>query len=407
MVTVTDLTPKARHLEVLRFLSTTILLVALGVGLYTQWQVTENSAILVISLVGLLVFGLSGALRFYFHLPYVGQVLFHVWLGCILGIIIFSEEREIQYMMPQELMNILFVTSLCVHCFWTVLQRALRLYKHEPALCSQAEILEGLGFIISTLVTGSDAIAITLLILAVACNLVAIRLKSYLGLLNFIGLLCLAVFVFYKDLTISVNIFGLACFIGRHAFEPIIDLYFSGLASLERWESFFRLSKFWRHMTIFFIFILNLVTGAIIGRLSANHKEWFIVVPLFVVFAILWLCFHFLSFITCWKLMHKITECNLTFASLPDENKNMNQIMASRGVRHFSLISQRLVCLTLGTTLGLLGLGWTTRTAVSLGLVSILLPVECMTLSLFWELGASLGGTVTGYAIIAPNTGQR
>lgn len=105
--------------------------------------------------------------------------------------------------------------------------------------------------------------------------------------------------------------------------------------------------------------------------------------------------------------MNRITECNLTFASLPDDNKNMNQIMASKGVRHFSLISQRLICITVVTTVTLMGIGWTTRTAYSLSLISILLPIECLTLSLFWELGASLGGTVTGYAIIAPNTGQR
>lgn len=407
MVTVQGLTPKAKHLEYLSFLSTLIMVVALGLGLYTQWQVTENSAILVISLVGLLVFGLACALQFYFHYPYVGRALFHIWLGCILGIIVFSEEKEIQYMMPQEVMNILFITSLCVHCFWTILQRALRLYEHRPSLYSQTEVLEGTGLIISTLITGNDAVAISLMVCAVFCNLVAIRLKSYLGLLNFVGLLCLAVFVFYKDLSISVNLFGLACFIGRHSFEPVIDLYFSGLSTLERWESFFRVSKFWRHVTIFFIFILNLVTGGIVGRLSANHKEWFIVVPLFVVFAVLWLSFHFLSFVTCWKLMNRITECNLTFASLPDDNKNMNQIMASKGVRHFSLISQRLICITVVTTVTLMGIGWTTRTAYSLSLISILLPIECLTLSLFWELGASLGGTVTGYAIIAPNTGQR
>jgi hypothetical protein len=400
-------TTKSKHVGSLRFLSTTILIVALGLGLYTQWQVTENTAILIISLVGLLVFGISCALQFYFHYPYIGQILFHVWLGCILGIIIFSEEKEIQYMMPQEVMNILFITSLCVHCFWTVLERALRMHNHAPSLVPQTEILEEMGFAVSTLITGNDAIAISLMIAAVSCNLVAIRMKSYLGLLNFIGLACLACFVFYNDLNISVNVYGLACFVGRHAFEPIIDLYFSGLSSLERWESFFRLSKFWRHITVLSVFMLNLVTGGVIGRLSANHKEWFIVVPLFVFFAILWLCFHFLSFITCWKLMNKITDCNLTFASLPDENKNMNQIMAAKGVRHFSLISQRLVCITLVTTVVLLGVGWTTRTAYSLSFISILLPIECMTLTLFWELGAFLGGTVTGYAIITPNTGQR
>lgn len=300
------------------------MVVVLGLGLYIQWQVIENSVIFVILLVGLLVFGLVCVLQFYFYYFYVGRALFYIWLGCILGIIVFSEEKEIQYMMSQEVMNILFIISLCVYCFWIVLQRVLRLYEYRLSFYLQIEVFEGTGFIIFILIIGNDAVVIFLMVCVVFCNLVVIRFKFYFGLLNFVGFLCLVVFVFYKDLSILVNLFGLVCFIGRYFFEFVIDLYFLGLFILERWESFFRVLKFWRYVIIFFIFIFNLVIGGIVGRLSVNYKEWFIVVFFFVVFVVFWLSFYFLFFVTCWKLMNRIIECNLIFVSFFDDNKNMN-----------------------------------------------------------------------------------
>lgn len=227
-------------------------------------------------------------------------------------------------MMSQEVMNILFIISLCVYCFWIVLQRVLRLYEYRLSFYLQIEVFEGTGFIIFILIIGNDAVVIFLMVCVVFCNLVVIRFKFYFGLLNFVGFLCLVVFVFYKDLSILVNLFGLVCFIGRYFFEFVIDLYFLGLFLLERWESFFRVLKFWRYVIIFFIFIFNLVIGGIVGRLSVNYKEWFIVVFFFVVFVVFWLSFYFLFFVTCWKLMNRIIECNLIFVSFFDDNKNMN-----------------------------------------------------------------------------------
>lgn len=227
-------------------------------------------------------------------------------------------------MMSQEVMNILFIISLCVYCFWIILQRVLRLYEYRLSFYLQIEVFEGTGFIIFILIIGNDAVVIFLMVCVVFCNLVVIRFKFYFGLLNFVGFLCLVVFVFYKDLSILVNLFGLVCFIGRYFFEFVIDLYFLGLFILERWESFFRVLKFWRYVIIFFIFIFNLVIGGIVGRLSVNYKEWFIVVFFFVVFVVFWLSFYFLFFVTCWKLINRIIECNLIFVSFFDDNKNMN-----------------------------------------------------------------------------------
>ncbi|KAK3101000.1 hypothetical protein FSP39_000115 [Pinctada imbricata] len=391
----------------LGYVSDIVLVVALGLGLYTQWLYTENITILYIAIIGLLIFAISCALQYYFSYSGVGKALLHLWMGCILGILIFTDQKEIEYVTTQEVMDILLVTSMGMGWFWSLLSRFLRLVKSEPKIFSSDVILESLGLAAATIVTGKDWLSFCILLIAFEFNLIAIRFKSYLGLLCFCAFLAVSSFTIVHDMKIVVNIYGIACFLGRHSFDPVIDLYFSGLSILDRWQVIFSQSQLTRHLIVILLFLLNLVSGAFIGHSLTGHKEWFVVVPLFVIFAIIWICFHAIFFITCWKFMSKITKCNLTFSSLSDERKNMNRIMSSDGVRHFSLISQRLICFTFLTTVVLLGLGWETRTLTSISLIMTILPLEAMTLSLFWEMGDFLGGTATGYAIIAPVTGQR
>lgn len=402
--------------QYLGYLSDVMLMVALALGLYTEWANSQNSTVLMISLCGLLVFVISCAVQYYFHYAALGNALLHIWLGCILGVITFNDSHEYQYETMQESMDILLVTSVVFGWFWNIWERFMQAKKHEARMFSSVLCLESLGIIIGSLVIGTtDSLAISLGIVAFILNLTAIRLKSLLGIVTLMALFAVVIFIFLPGLASlndsgvsrNVNIYGLMCFAGRHTFEPIIDLYFSNLSTLERWQAFFTKSGFVRRLVVAVILILNLVSGAMIGRLSGNHKEWFVVVPLFTMFAVLWLCFHILYMITIWKLMNKVTECNLTFNSLSDNNRSMNRIMASKGIRHFSLISRRIIFLTLITTILLKGVGWETKTNHSMGLVLLLLPIEAVTLSLVCELGDNLGGTCTGYALIAPHTGQR
>ena len=400
----------------LGYVSDVMLTVALALGLYTEWTNSSNTTVLMISLCGLFVFVISCALQYYFNYTSLGKALLHIWLGCILGVITFNDSQEYQYETLQESMNILLVSSSVFGWFWSICERFLQTKKHDVRIFSSAECLESLGVTIGSLVIGTvDSIAIGICIVAFILNLTAIRLKSLLGVLTLISLAAFFIFIFLPSLTgvndsgvpRNVNVYGILCFAGRHLFEPIVDLYFSNFSTLERWQAFFIKSGFTRRLVIACIFILNLVSGSLIGRLSANHKEWFVVVPLFSVFAILWLCFHILYLISTWKLMNKVTECNLTYNSLSEDNRSMNRIMASKGIRHFSLISRRIIFLTLITTILLMGVGWETKTNYSVGLVMMILPIEAVTLSLFWELGDNLGGTCTGYALIAPYTSQR
>lgn len=103
----------------------------------------------------------------------------------------------------------------------------------------------------------------------------------------------------------------------------------------------------------------------------------------------------------------KVTACNAAHASLGEPQQSYQRIMASRGLRHFGLVTQRLICLSLFSTLALLGLGWETRTPYSLALIFTVLPLEAAILSLFWELGERLGGTCTAYGVVSPITALR
>lgn len=394
----------------LGYLSDIMLIVALGLGLYSEWKNSnsQNTAVIVISLFGLLVFGISCAMRYYFNQEVFGQAILYIWLGCILGVIIFTNAEEYQYETMEESMDILLISSAAFGVFWSICERLLQQVKHEARLFTFKETLESVGLILAAVITGTvDSVTIALCVIALLLNLTAIRLKSVLAVCSLLVFFIIISFVIVPKLEVKVNIYGLACYAGRHAFIPIVDLYFSGLTTLERWQAFFCKSGITRKLVIIMIFLLNLSSAAIIGQLSTTHKEWFVVVPLFGVFALLWLCFHLIYLITTWKLMNKVTECNMTYNSLSDNHRSMTKIMASKGVRYFGLVSQRLVLLTLLTTILLLGVGWETRTNISVSLVMIVLPIEAVTLSLFWELGDNLGGTCIGYALIAPHTGSR
>lgn len=383
----------------LQYLSSIILTAALGLGLYNQWQFSEDPVILVIALLALFVFGISCALQYYFHFHAIGQALSHIWLGCILGIIIFSKKKEMEYATTEEVMDILLVTSVVVGCFWSVVTRVIHIRKLEPVMFSRIEILECIGMLAATFVTGNEAVLLILLLVAFELNLIAIRLKSFTGLFSLMCFVSLSTTFFFKDLKLSINIYGLVCFIGKHAFEPIIDLYFSGFSSLERWQIFFNKPIVVKHLIVVLIFVLNLAVGALFVEQIANHEGW-IVMSMFVVFAVFWLSFHLASFLICWRLMSKITECNKIYNSISDERKSMTRIMSSKGMQYFGIISRRIVCLTLISTIIFGVIGWTLRTEYSV--VLIIIPIESMTLSLFWELGDYLGGTAIGYAIIAP-----
>ncbi|XP_012944586.1 transmembrane protein 168-A [Aplysia californica] len=386
-----------------RFIPEVVLVVALGLGLYTQWSFTEEFAISLIAILGAFVFAISIALQYYFGMDNLGRALFHVWVGCLIGILAFSDNPSFQYVVTEEVMEATFVTSMVLGWCWNILERLLKLQPVEARLLTISEGLESVGLIIASLVKGVDSVALSLYTLAYIFHISAMRLKSIMGLLSFLAFIFVGIFLFFPALQVKPNIYALTCFVGRHAFQAVIDFYFCGLSMIDRWRAVFNKSRLMRYLFLFLLFLVELVLVLVVGQSVTKHKEWYIVLPLYMLLGLMWLMFHLMTFLTCWKLMGKVTECNAS----ADERRSFNRIMAAKGLRYFGLVSQRIIFVSLVTTILVFAVGFETRTPYSLAMTFIVVPLEAAVVSLFWELGDNLGGTCTGYAVIAPVTALR
>ncbi|KAH9496368.1 hypothetical protein Btru_010740 [Bulinus truncatus] len=385
------------------FLPDLILVVALGLGLYIQWSMTDNFTVSLIAILGAFVFAISCALQYYFGLNDLGKALFHIWVGCLLGILAFTNHSELQYVTLVEVMEAMFMTSMALGWCWNIFERFLNLQPAEARLLTISEGLESLGLIIASLATGVDSLALSLYTLAYIFHISAMRLKSLMGFVSFIAFIFIGIFLFFPALAVKPNIYALTCFVGRHAFQPIIDFYFCGLSIIDRWRSYFDKPRIVRYLYVILLFVLELILAIVIGQGTSRHKEWYIVMPLYIVLAVVWLMFHLMFFLTCWKLNGKITECNLTC----DDSRSFSRIMAAKGLRYFGLVSQRIILISLITTVVVFVVGFETLTPYTIALEFLVLPIEAAILSLFWELGDNLGGTCTGYAIISPVSSLR
>ena len=394
-------------IKYLGYMSNIILLIALGLGLYTRWAHTKDITILVFALLGFFVFSISACLVYYFNLETVGISLARLWIGCLLGIVSFTESGSHDQDTPEDVMDIMLLISLGVRCFWNVVERIMYLVQYKSLQLTTFEVLEMVGLGVASIITGYDFIPMVILIIALGLTIIGIRFKSYLTCFYLVIFTVFSVLFFFPMLKVPISPYGLLCFLGRLAFEPLIDLYFSGLSRIERWQSFLERSGIFRKLTVLCVMCVEIAVVVIFAVRVPTHKEWFVVVPIFSAFSIVWLCFHIVFVISIWQLSNKITDCNSTFNSMSEEGKNMARIMAARGVRHFCLISQRVVLVTLLTTIILGAIHWETRSGLTLSIIMVVIPLEMMALSLLIELGSILGGTCIGYGLVAPTTKHR
>ena len=383
-------------------LGNALLLISLGMGLYTRWNYTDNNAILFIGFTGLFVFSISIVLIYYFSKQAVGNSLSRLYIGCMLGVVAFTEHSMRHDEMHERTTDFLLMASLFVRCINKFVIRLAYMSSKEITLVDGYDSLEMLGMATAAVATGEDFISITLLLVAVFFTITSIRLKSLVGVVNLLFIIVISKRFYFPKLELNPNPFALGCFIGRMAFEPLVDLYFCTLTTLDRWHPLFAQSSLVRRVIILIVFTIQMTFYGISAKQIRHHKEWFIVVPMFIAFSAVWLCYHLVFLVTCWLLSNKITQCMTTYTDLAEKSRSLHRIMASKGVRHFSLISQRLVLVTVASSIILGLLGWTMKTPLSLSLLCMVVPLETAVMSLLWEMGSELGGTCIGYALVAP-----
>lgn len=254
-----ELTPSVSNKEVdmftsvrcLGYLSSVNLLVAVCVGMYVRWEVTDEAMILVIFILGLFVLGIASILHYYFAMEKASLSLFHLWCGFLLGLLCFLDSPALDQDVKELVTNYLLLASVAMRAIWALTERICSSVRYKPRLLTSAELLELLGFsIASTTMLLHKSLAIFGLVVALGALIVDLRVKSLLALPNLVCFALVTSLVFFQALGITANPYALGCYLGSLVCEPLLDVYFSGLGPSERWLPLLSLGRVWRRLSL-------------------------------------------------------------------------------------------------------------------------------------------------------------
>lgn len=387
----------------LGYLANMNLLVAICLGLYVRWEKTENILLLVIFILGLFVLGIASILYYYFSMKTASLSLSHLWFGFLLGLLSFIDDSKLNTDVKEEATKYLLLASILIRTLWSLVERICGCVRHQPDLLTSAEFLELVGFAIaSTAMLMPNCLSVVLLVFALSMLIVDLRMKSILAVLNLIAFALITSLLFFPSLKISTNPFALACYFSRLICVPLLDLYFSGLSVTERWKPYLYGRTLCRRISILPVASTELIFFVLAAFKLNNLDHWYFLIPGFSIFGIFWLICHVIFLITFWGFHTKLNDCQKIYYTHRIDNKSLDCVMASKGMRHFCLISERLVFFSLLSTAALGGVSWQPTNGMFMSVFLIVLPLESLAHGLFHELGSWLGGTCIGYAIVIP-----
>ncbi|KAM6986000.1 transmembrane protein 168-A [Aplochiton taeniatus] len=389
----------------LGYVSSINLLVAVCLGMYVRWEVTDEPMILVIFILGLFVLGIASILYYYFSMEKASLSLFHLWGGFLLGLLCFLNSKALDQNVKEQVTNYLLLASISMRTIWALTERICSSLHYKPTLLTSQEILELLGFgIASSTMLLSKSMAIIGLVMALGALIVDLRMKSLLALPNLACFALITSLVFFKALGITANPYAFACYMGRLICDPLLDVYFSGLGSSERWLPLLSLGRVWRRLSLLPLGLVELAYFVLAALKLGHLDQWYLVIPGFCVFGLFWAVCHVVLLITLWGFHTKLTECQRAWRAQKSGTRSLDRVMASRGIRHFCLISERLVFFSLVSTSILGAVSWQSANGLFLSVLLLVLPLESLSHALFHELGSCLGGTCVGYALVVPTS---
>ncbi|XP_060891866.1 transmembrane protein 168 [Labrus mixtus] len=386
----------------LGYLSGLNLLVALCLGLYTRWEKTAESTLLVIFVLALTVVAIASAVYF-FRMERCSLSLLHLLFGFLLGLQCFLGGPAVEGDLKEQVTNYLLLASVALRTLWALLDRLLGCTRYRPAFLTSAERLELVGFAAaSTALLIQKSFSVMVLVVALGMLMIALRMKALLALPNLVCFAVVTGVLFFKSLNVTTNPFALACFFGQLICDPLLDVYFSGLSVTERWRPFLVRRRLWHRLSLLPLSVLEVTFVSLAARKLTDVDQWYLMIPVFVVCALFWFICHMVFAITVWGFHSKLGDCQRLCLFQGAEVNSLDKVMASKGMRHFCLISERLVLLTLVSTVAVAVLCWQASSSIFVSLFLLVLPLESLFHGLFHELGSSLGGTCVGYAVVIP-----
>ncbi|CAL8386258.1 transmembrane protein 168-A [Gadus morhua] len=387
----------------LGYLSSLNLTVAVCVGMYTRWEMTDEPVILIIFCLGLFVLGITSILHYYFGVEKASLSFFHLWFAFLLGLLCFVDGPKLDKDVKEKVTDWLLMASLSSNVVWAVVERVLGAARLKPTLLTSIELLELLGFgIASTAMPADKSVAIIGVVAALGVVMVALRVKALLALPGLALFLAVTVVVFFHALGINANPFALGCFLGRLLCEPLLDLYFSGVGPCERWLPLLSPGRVWRTLSLLPLIVVEVAFFVLAALKMGLLELWYLVIPGFCVFGLFWLACHVVLLITLWGFHSKLSQCQKALRALRSDTRGLESVMASRGIRHFCLISERLVLFCVVSTVLLGAVSWQDNKGLFLSALLVVVHLEALAHGLFHDLGSCLGGTCVGYALVIP-----
>uniref|UniRef100_A0A3P8S8F2 Transmembrane protein 168 n=1 Tax=Amphiprion percula TaxID=161767 RepID=A0A3P8S8F2_AMPPE len=387
----------------LGYLSSLNLLIALCLGLYARWERTAESTLLVIFVLALFVLGIASILYYYFSMERMSLSLLHLWFGFLLGLLCFLNNPALESDVKEQAANYLLLASVALRTLWALLERLFGCTRYRPAFLTSAERLELAGFATaSTALLIQKSLSVMVLVVSLGTVMVALRMKALLALPNLVCFAVITAVLFFKSLNITTNPFALACFFSQLICDPLLDVYFSGLSVTERWQPFLVWRGIWRRLSLLPLLVVEVIFIVLAARKLTDLDQWYVMIPGFVVCGLFWAICHMVFVITVWGFHTKLSDCQRLCLSQGSEVNSLDKVMASKGMRHFCLISERLVLFTLVSTVAVAAFCWQASSSIFVSMFLLILPLESLFQGLFHELGSSLGGTCVGYAVVIP-----
>lgn len=343
----------------LGYLSGLNLLVALCLGLYARWEVSAEAILLVIFVLVPIVLGIACILYYYFNMERISQRLLHPWLGFLLGLLCFLNGPDLKNDLKERAADYLLLSSVVLRTLWALLDRLFGCTRYRPAFLTSAERLELAGFAAaSTWLHFDKCLSVMVLVVALATVMVALRMKALLALPNLVCFAVITAVLFFKSLGISTNPFALACFFSQLICDPLLDVYFSGLSVTERWQPFLVWRGLWRRLSLLPLLVVELTFIVLAALILKGRRQLLLMVPGLVLCGLFWAICHMVFIITVWGFHTKLSDCQRVCSSQLLGGNSLDKIMASKGMRHYCLISERLVFFTLVSTIALTALCW-------------------------------------------------